>query len=71
MKGDRTVIDFSGVAIGTATDTGRLYDFGGVCCGTVSAQGDAYDHGRVHIGRCREQETGEPAPLAGAGVSGV
>jgi len=71
MKSDRTVIDFGGVAIGTATDTGELYDFGGVGLGTVTAQGEAFDHGGVHIGRCRTQDADEAASVAGAGASGA
>ena len=49
----RTVLDHSGVAIGTATAAGHVHDHSKVRIGTVTPAGDVVSTSGVRIGRLR------------------
>lgn len=64
MGSHRTVENYSGVAIGRASEDGEVRDFAGVHIGRLAGDGLVVDHAGVRIGRLHAEER-QPSGTAG------
>jgi hypothetical protein len=62
MGVERSVYDFSGVRIGTATADGVVRDHSGTRIGTANPDGVVLDFSNVRIGTLEQGRRGRPGP---------